>query len=142
MVTHALKFIHTDAKGSSIYAAAMVNSSDEENSHYVSTASIPSSIKIDVVGNAAALDVASLLQLEQNGESLIAVIARGDSSALQPFAESENQLSEWMNGFQQVLIPKELSSHTLAKQLYFPVGDNEYHLLSPLFASSLVQELY
>lgn len=33
-------------------------------------------------------------------------------------------------------------SHSLAKQVYWPIGSNEYHLLSPLFPSSLVNEIY
>ncbi|MFM9785779.1 type I-F CRISPR-associated protein Csy1, partial [Streptomyces scabiei] len=32
-------------------------------------------------------------------------------------------------------------SHKLAKQVYFPVG-NDYHLLCPLFATSLAQVLH
>ncbi len=141
IVTHALKFTHTDAKGSSIYATSPVAPDEMLDKHYLTTASLRI-IETDAVGNAAALDVANLLQLQQNSESLIACIACEDSSPLQPFAESDDQLRQWMNGFQQVLKPKELSSHTLAKQLFFPVSDTEYHLLSPLFASSLVHEVH
>ncbi len=74
-------------------------------------------------------------------KSLVDCIARDDSSALQPFAHSDAQL-KWMQGFKWVFIPKELSSHALAKQIFFPVNDNEYHLLSPLYPSSLMQVLY
>ncbi|HIF9222020.1 TPA: type I-F CRISPR-associated protein Csy1, partial [Photobacterium damselae] len=34
------------------------------------------------------------------------------------------------------------SSHVLGKQIYFPVSDNEYHLLAPLYSSSLAQVLF
>ena len=139
-VTHALKFTHTDAKGSSIYNTSYYGDHIWNNS-YLSTA-VLSTVQTDVVGNAAVLDVGKLLQIEHEGESLIAYILRGDTSPLQPFATSEAQLSEWMLGFLQVLRPKMLSSHTLAKQIYFPINDNEYHLLGPLFASSLAQTVY
>ncbi len=141
IVTHALKFTHTDAKGSSIYVSS-VDTKDTLNSLYLSTASLQS-IQTDVVGNAAALDVAALLQLESEaGESLISLIARNDASSLQPFACTQIQLLEWMDGFQQALTTKTLSSHTFAKQIFFPISNGEYHLLCPLFSSSLAQVLY
>ncbi|MCX8960874.1 type I-F CRISPR-associated protein Csy1 [Erwinia psidii] len=137
LVTHALKFTHSDAKGSSRFEA----SSGQTDAHYLSTATLhkPS---IDAVGNAAALDVAKLLQIEYQGESLIAALSRGDYSPLAPLAESEQQLTAWVEGFQQVLHDRQASSHKLAKQLYFPVGDNQYHLLGPLFSSSLAHALH
>jgi len=140
VVTHALKFTHTDAKGSSIYLQKTID--DSEKLGYLSTSTL-FEMKADVVGNAAALDVAGLLRLEDAEHiSLINHIAQGDNSALAPFAENDDQLAEWVNGFKSVLIDKELSSHKLAKQLYFPISDGGYHLLSPLFASSLAQALY
>ncbi|MGQ8818910.1 type I-F CRISPR-associated protein Csy1 [Serratia sp. NA_13] len=137
LVTHALKFTHSDAKGSSIFAA----DSESHATDRLSSASL-SQPAIDAVGNAAALDVAKLLQLEYEGESLIACLSRGDSTPLAAFAESPQQLELWVAGFKQVLANKNLSSHTLAKQLYFPVGPDEYHLLSPLFSSSLAQAMH
>lgn len=95
-----------------------------------------------MVGNAAALDVGKLLQLEEGGYSLIEAIRQGDDSPLAPFAESSEQLKQWMEGFYQVLEDKEPSTHKLAKQLFFPVAKGEYHLLAPLYASSFSQEIY
>ena len=137
LVTHALKFTHSDAKGSSIFTA----DSESHATDRLSSASL-SQPAIDAVGNAAALDVAKLLQLEYEGESLIACLSRGDNTPLAVFAENPEQLELWVTGFKQVLANKNLSSHTLAKQLYFPVGPNEYHLLSPLFSSSLAQAMH
>ena len=47
-----------------------------------------------------------------------------------------------MQGFKAALADKELSSHKLAKQLYFPVDSTSYHLLSPLYSSALSHALY
>ncbi|NWA73006.1 type I-F CRISPR-associated protein Csy1 [Serratia proteamaculans] len=137
LVTHALKFTHSDAKGSSIFATGSASLATDR----LSSASLTQPA-IDAVGNAAALDVAKLLQLEYEGESLIACLSRGDSTPLAVFAENPQQLELWVAGFKQVLANKTLSSHTLAKQLYFPVGPNEYHLLSPLFSSSLAHAMH
>jgi CRISPR-associated protein Csy1 len=142
LVTHALKYTHTDAKGSSVYSDNKKTAPDDslENS-YLSTADLPSP-PLDVVGNAAALDVAKLLQLEHNDKSLIELLTEGDHSALIPFATSNEQLQLWVDGFLQVLKDKQPSSHPLAKQLYFPIDDEDYHLVSPLFATSLAQALH
>lgn len=137
-VSHPLKFTHTDAKGSSFYA---VKSKDEAEENYVTTAALINP-RIDVVGNAAALDVASLLQLKVDSISLADLIAQDDMSALQPFAENAAQLEDWRHGFKQALADKDIRSHVLAKQLYFPIAENNYHLISPLYASSLAQAIY
>ncbi len=137
LVTHAVKYFHGDAKGSSVYSTVK---SDE--AAYLTTATLPSPA-VDAVGNSAALDVAKLLQTEHEGDSLLASLKRGDFSALAALAENDTQAEQWVSGFMQSLSDKTLSTHQLAKQLYFPVsGAGEYHLLSPLYSSSLAHDLY
>lgn len=136
LVTHALKFTHGDAKGSSIYQP-----SAEEESDYLSSANLKTPV-LDAVGNAASLDIVKLLQTEYQGDSLLASLIRNDTSALAALADNEQQLTEWVEGFKQVLSGLEPVSHKLAKQIYFPVGENQYHLLSPLFSTSLVQAMH
>ncbi|MGX5025784.1 type I-F CRISPR-associated protein Csy1 [Enterobacter asburiae] len=135
LVTHAAKFTHGDSKSSSIYSEAVAQEG------YLSTAAL-SGLEPDAVGNAAALDVAKLLQTRtEDGDSLLASLKRGDHAALAAFTNNASQLSEWIAGFSRTLTPGEPASHKLAKQGYFPVGDS-YHLLSPLFATSLVHEVH
>ncbi|WP_409308071.1 type I-F CRISPR-associated protein Csy1 [Pectobacterium sp. B1J-3] len=136
LVTHALKFTHSDAKGSSIFSAETV-----ADSKTLSTATLAQPA-IDAVGNAAALDVAKLLQTEHEGDSLVAALQHGDHSALEALAESPEQLMQWLAGFQQVFTDRQPSSHKLAKQIYFPLENGEYHLLSPLYSSSLAHALH
>ncbi|MCA6219882.1 type I-F CRISPR-associated protein Csy1 [Photorhabdus antumapuensis] len=140
LVTHALKFTHSDARGSSIFATS---SNTAGNTKYLSTATLYKPV-IDSVGNAAALDVAKLLQTEYQGDSLVECLNRGDYSALAELVENDQQLERWVNGFRQALSDETLSSHKLAKQLYFPVNGkcDEYHLLSPLFSSSLAHAMH
>lgn len=134
LVTHAAKYTHGDSKSSSIFS----ESSDSDGYLSTSTLAKPSA---DAVGNAAALDVAKLLQTETDGDSLLACLQRGDHSKLAELAESEEQLSQWVEGFSRTLTTKQPSSHKLAKQVYFPVEDG-YHLLNPLFSSALAQALH
>ncbi|QLK60889.1 type I-F CRISPR-associated protein Csy1 [Enterobacteriaceae bacterium Kacie_13] len=137
LVTHAVKYFHGDAKGSSIYSTVKV-----ADPAYLSTATLHSPA-VDAVGNSAVLDVAKLLQTEHEGDSLLNCLKRGDHSALAALAENDTQLEQWVHGFMQALSDKTLSTHQLAKQLYFPLSDaGDYHLLSPLYSSSLAHVLH
>lgn len=130
LVTHAAKFTHGDSKSSSLYSEMT------QKEGYLSSAALDD-VEPDAVGNAAALDVAKLLQTRVEGDSLLACLKRGEYSPLAAFTNDVTQLDEWIAGFSCALTPGEPTSHKLAKQNYFPAGD-DYHLLSPLFATSLV----
>jgi len=135
LVTHAAKFTHGDSKSSSIFNEAVAQEG------YLSSAAL-SGLEPDAVGNAAVLDVAKLLQTRaEGGDSLLASLKRGDHSALAAFTDDVVQLNEWVAGFTHAFTPGEPASHKLAKQGYFPVGD-DYHLISPLFATSLAHAMH
>ncbi|WP_281221752.1 type I-F CRISPR-associated protein Csy1 [Photobacterium sanguinicancri] len=137
MATHAVKFTHSSAKGTNVLAADL-----GQDNRYLDTAVLQMPA-IDAVGNAAALDVARLLQLsDDNGKSLLDYLKLDDVSSLKVIAKNDTQLEEWRVGLKQALLDATPSSHTLAKQVYFPIADNEYHLLAPLYSSSLSQAIY
>lgn len=141
IATHAIKFTHTAAKGSNLLAQ---NAGGDPR--YVDTFSIETPA-IDAVGNAAALDVARLLQLkDDSGKSLLEYLKDDDKEPLAPLSKNPDQLHAWAQGLKQALHDSAPSSHTLAKQVYFPVnaphGQTQYHLLAPLYSSSLSQAIY
>lgn len=138
LATHAAKFTHSDAKASSI----LLNQYQIVDVRYLTTLQLPNKV-IDAVGNAAALDVARLLKLESNGETLIDQLQDQRVDALRAFTDDDLQLTQWQEGLSQALKDEKLSAHTLTKQLYFPVdGEEKYHLLCPLYSSALSSELY
>lgn len=145
MATHAIKFTHSAAKGSNFLDQQLGT-----NSHYLDTQSL-NDIAIDAVGNAAALDVASLLQLkdsksseskDKNSKSLLDYLREENHSPLAPLAKNTEQLHNWVSGLTQALVDNDPSSHILAKQVYFPIDDKQYHLLAPLSSSALCQAIY
>lgn len=139
LVTHALKFTHCDAKGSSVFFQE-ANGADSPK-HVIGTSSLANR-SIDIVGNAAALDVGGLLmKVNYDDKTLVDSILADDITPLLPIADNEQQAQAWLDGFKQVFVSNELSSHHLAKQIYWPVNDS-YHLLSPLFATSFAQNIY
>ncbi|WP_423808110.1 type I-F CRISPR-associated protein Csy1 [Photobacterium damselae] len=137
MATHALKFTNSSAKGSNVLAHELGH-----DARYLDTEIIQEKA-IDAVGNAAALDVARFLQLtDENGLSLLSYLAKADHRPLALIAKSDKELIHWLDGLKQALRDTSPSSHVLGKQIYFPVSDNEYHLLAPLYSSSLAQVLF
>lgn len=109
IATHALKFTHPSAKGSNVLAP-----SSGVDSSYLSTDALVKSCS-DVVGTAAALDIARLLLLKVEGITFASLFASGDYSILEKLADNKKQGQEWGEGLSQALVNSKPSSHTLAK---------------------------
>lgn len=137
-VTHAIKFIHGSAKGTSINS---LNFKGVNREDIISTASIVNP-HFDVVCDAKLLGISKLLTgVSFNGKTLTDYILKDDISPLLSIAKSEELAQQWFNGFKQVFSASELSTHKFGKQVYWPVEGN-YHLLTPLFATSFAQVVY
>lgn len=143
-VTHSLKPIHPDAKGTSLYSP----SSALPGLSVVGSHCLGSDFEGDVVGNAAALDVYKFLKLEHQGRSLLTLVIASDADLAAALSDDLAQAEKWIAAFATLTEPRgRLASHTLAKQLYWPTGndphdDASYHLLAPLYATSLAHRVY
>lgn len=144
-VTHSLKPIHPDARGTNLYVEpATLPPLAELGSHALGAHFVG-----DVVGNAAALDVYKLLKLEVNGRSLLAALLAQDADALAALHADPAQAQALRDAFVSLTQPRAEgpSSHTLAKQLYWLAGsdacdDAHYTLLAPLYATSLAHVVH
>ena len=137
-VTHALKYSHPDARGSNLNSAGNLNAGRLRVGTHTLNNSTP-----DVVGNAAALDVNKFLRLGLDGKALLSLAVESSPVLQAAFSDNRELAQQWMASFANITAaPEAPASHKLAKQLYWPVGENEYHLLSPLFPSSLVHHLW
>jgi CRISPR-associated protein Csy1 len=143
-VTHSLKPIHPDAKGSSLFCdPAALSPRTALGSHVLGTA-----FEADVVGNAAALDVYKFLKLEHLGRSVLSLASQADADLGAALSDDSAVAAVWMAAFASLAAVRgKPSSHTQAKQLYWLVGgnphdDDQYHLLAPLYPTSLVHKVY
>ncbi|ABX33857.1 CRISPR-associated protein, Csy1 family [Delftia acidovorans SPH-1] len=144
-VTHSLKPIHPDARGTNLYVEpASLPALQELGSH-----ALGQSFAGDVVGNAAALDVYKFLKVEVDGTSLLAALLAQDPGALQALHEDPQQAMGLRDAFVGLTQPRAgaPSSHTRAKQLYWLTGsdacaDEGYELLAPLFATTLAHAVH
>lgn len=143
-VTHVLKATHPDARGSNLHVAPDSLPRHEE----IGTHVLGDDYAEDVVGNAAALDVFKFLKLEVEGRRLLDWIRAGDPDLRAALHEDAGVAADWMRAFNG-LVRRDAkpTSHALAKQVYWLVGENaaedaHYHLLQPQFPSSLAQAVH
>ncbi len=141
MVTHAQKFAHPDARGENLYSTGSKYAEHGTvGTHCVAT------LKPDVTGNAAALDVYKFLQVKVGEESIFDLVKHNSTDLLDAFTQlegSEGKARQWINAFSEITRPTVThSSDKLAKQVYWSIDDGSYHLLAPVFPTALVQALY
>lgn len=135
LATHTIKPIHPDARGTNLFvrhqlsaAPGIVGSNEADCSRFP-----------DIVGNAAALDVYKMLSLEHEGQTLLALVIEKNAHLLAALSDDPQEAEEIRQALATIGDSKSPpASHTLAKQLYFPVSEGDYHLLAPLFPSTLV----
>ncbi|RLA58971.1 MAG: type I-F CRISPR-associated protein Csy1, partial [Epsilonproteobacteria bacterium] len=134
LTSHPAKFVHPNAKASSIISNTVRTSDGLLRSGNVE-------VDLDIFGNAAALDVEKFLRLNlQDGKSVFQHLEDDTDLIKQQFDTKNTRYSSIREGF--LLIKKsdvEQTSEKL-KQVYFPVND-DYHLLSVLIPSGLIYKL-
>ncbi|MBA4741135.1 MAG: type I-F CRISPR-associated protein Csy1 [Azoarcus sp.] len=145
IVTHTLKPIHPDARGTNLFRAPHELPTHREVGSHV----LGQHFSSDVVGNAAALDVFKLLKLSVDGRPLLAWMQDGNPDVLAALSGDADQAIEWLTAFTGITAPRSAtpSSHALAKQLYWLAGEDpadnaQYHLLAPLYSSTLAHAVF
>jgi CRISPR-associated protein Csy1 len=140
LASHTVKPIHPDARGSNIYVASYYDHPTEiVGSHCLNHDDRAD----DVVGNAAALDVYKLLKIKHDDQTTLARVLAEDASLKAALSDQPDIAEHWMKAFTTIAESKNNpASHTLAKQVYFPLLDGGYHLLAPLFPTSLVHHVH
>jgi CRISPR-associated protein Csy1 len=90
------------------------------------------------------------MALRLNSVQIIDNIINNNFTFLEPFSGDEKEIDNWKSVLRKVVIEDgNLKTADKAKQLYFPVPtevsskpDNPYHLVVPLFASSLADQIH
>ncbi len=148
LVTHVLKATHPDLKidvATSLYIKPKkLASIAEVGSHILGDDFVD-----DATGNAAALDIYDFLTQRYADATILDLARASDADLSNALSEDQELASSWMKAFSVVVESpcKKLTSHTLAKQLYWLTGndahdDAGFHLLAPLYASSLTHRVY
>lgn len=144
-VTHVLKATHPGARGGS---SLHVRPDSLPQHKEIGTHVLGEDFAEDVICDAKQLDVASFLKIEVEGRRLLDWMRDGDRDLLAALHSDEAVASAWMAAFNSLVRSEaQSSSHTYAKQLYWlvgsdPVADEQFHILQPLFSSSLAHAVH
>lgn len=143
-VTHVAKATHPDARSSSLHVPPTALPPRNE----IGTHTVGADFDVDVVGNAAALDVFKFLKTEVEGRRLLDWMQAGDLDLQRALHRDADTAQAWMAAFSG-LVRRDTTSraHGLAKQVYWLVGDEPaddsgYHLLQPVFSSTLAHAVH
>lgn len=102
----------------------------------------------DVTGNAGVLDIYALLKTRVDDVSLLTWIQSFDADLVAVLNDDPALSKKWIEALATIVSPRcAPASHTRAKQLYWLIGedpqdDSQYHLLAPLYASSLAHVIF
>lgn len=135
MVSHPSKFSHPNAKTSSIIASNV-----RLNDGYLRSGNVNS--ELDVIGNAASMDVFKFLSLVIDDELTILDHLEKDSDAIKKvFSNSNEKYENLKSGFIRIKeLSKVIKTDHLVKQVYFPISTS-YNLLSILTPSGLLAQI-
>lgn len=148
VVTHPLKATYPHAhikKTTSLYCQPK----DLPKHALVSTQVLGDQFADDVTGDAAALSVYALLQLEFEGKTLLDLCLSKDEDMRAALHDDPQVAEEWLTALADVTQPKMngIASHSFAKQLFWLAGEDsyaneDYVLLAPLYSSTLAHRVY
>lgn len=144
--THALKFSH----GASVADGFLVD--EKSNDINLTTSSFKKELTYDLAhNNGALITISRFLAVKLSGKLIIDMILEDDFEFMKPFYKNQAQLNNWKDSFKNLVEQREIKTADKAKQIYFPLihADNKtatneinYHLIVPLFPSSVAEEVY
>lgn len=152
MATHIVKGIHPDPK---VKEATNLNVDPSALPDLILVGShvLGKSLAVDATGNGAfnkkISEVFLLLQTRFGEECILDMLKRGDNDTVAALSDNATEAVEIANKLATIDADRcpPPASHTLSKQIYWPVGpdphdDTGYHLLAPLYPTSLVHRVY
>jgi CRISPR-associated protein Csy1 len=143
--THVLRFTHSSANSDGILII------DRSNDLLLTTSTLHQITHDLAHNNGNLITISRFLSLKLSDTPIIDCIINDDFSFLKPFYQNEQQWENWKSGFSKLVEKRDVSTVHMNKQVYFSlVGGKgngadikmKYHLLVPLFSSSLAEAIY
>ncbi|EGR0626884.1 type I-F CRISPR-associated protein Csy1 [Vibrio cholerae] len=142
VASHPCTFSHPSArKNKNGYVSSIIAKNKPRIDGFLRSGNV--SVEPDALGNAAALDVYKFLSLEMSDQrSLLVHIEQESELARQLLDIPSCEYQALRDGFLKMVDNEQASvSSSKIKQVYFPIADGDYHLLSLLTHSGHLFEL-
>ena len=142
VATHPCTFSHPSArKNKNGYVSSIIAKNKPQADGFLRSGNVE--VEPDALGNAAALDVYKFLNLVMDDQRRLLVHIEKESELAKQLLTLPNcDYQTLRDGFLKMIdVDQESISSSKIKQVYFPVADNQYHLLSLLTHSGHLFEL-
>lgn len=138
-VTHTGKFTHSSASNDGLCITPQ-----SITKPYLSSESMHSLTHDLAHNNGALITISRFLALSKDNKMIIDCILENNFDFLEGFYLNSEQLEQWKFGLSEIVESRDISSCDKLKALYFPVDHTytDYHLLCPLYATSLSQHIF
>lgn len=141
LATHVCKYSHPDAK-----ATPIISTPAFQNDGYLRSGNVNyenAELNMDAYGNAAAMGVFNFLSVKMtDGRTILEHLADDSVAIKEELSLFKDSYQELRHDFLAIKkCDEEIASDEKVKQVYFPVGGGQYHLLSLLTPSLIVSEL-
>ena len=140
--THPCTFSHPSArKNKNGYVSSIIAQNNPKTDGLLRSGNV--NVESDALGNAAALDVYKFLSLVLNDKkTLLNHIVQESELAQKLLTQPNCEYNKLRSGFLKMIDTDQASiTSSKVKQVYFPVDDSQYHLLSILTNSGQLFEL-
>jgi CRISPR-associated protein Csy1 len=141
--THVSKLTHSKIDSPSFYDQVL-----SQKEGILATSDLQEKIIDGAVSGNQFAPVFQFFELELNGNKLASIFNDESNTVLQSFTKKPEDLGLWNTGFKQSFADCKVSSHFLAKQVYFsittkdPLSAKSYHLLCNVKSSSLAHAIF
>nr|WP_237733618.1 type I-F CRISPR-associated protein Csy1 [Vibrio fluvialis] len=142
VASHPCTFSHPSArKNKNGYVSSIIAKNKPRIDGFLRSGNV--SVEQDALGNAAALDVYKFLSLEMSDQRCLLVHIEQESDLARQLLDIPScEYQALRDGFLKMIDSDQASvSSSKIKQVYFPIADGEYHLLSLLTHSGHLFEL-
>ncbi|OOF32726.1 type I-F CRISPR-associated protein Csy1 [Salinivibrio costicola] len=140
LATHIAKLTHSSSKGSSI-DFRYFETCKKYSRKYLTTKHELESLDAAYPDNKYS-SITQLYNIEVEGCFIGDLLREDGRRYLCHLTDDLELLNVWNDSFSKKIKDENKKSYFLSKQVYFPIANDDYHLLLPLISSSLAHELH
>lgn len=139
LATHIAKLTHSSSKGSSV-DLRYYQTQENPNNKYLITSDFEY-LDCAYPDNKYS-SISKVYSINIDGVYVGDLLRNEPHVLLDDLIINTTLLKKACESFSSMIQAQKKQSYFLSKQIYFPIGDNEYHLLLPLTSSSLAQAIH
>jgi len=138
-VSHVAKLTHSSNQAISL----LDNSQSKDYPYLVTTRTVGTEYLDSGYSDARYSPITQFLSYSvANSDKQLGEYLAEDEAYFSKISDNKAQRLYWSEEIQKAYQPKQIRSHTLAKQVYMPLDNDDYHLVSPMYSSSLAHKIY